>query len=95
MKRKYEIYAYPNPCWLADTFIFRERTFHGMTATTWGKITSRNKIEEIGVNLIERCHGRLKGEWIKEATKLQKSILNRIDDEYWSRLFNNLKDKMC
>ena len=83
-------YAIKNPYWLADTFIFRR---HGYFGSVWVKINHKNKIEEIGCDFPSRfCCGdyTLKeiecSEHCKEATKLQQSILNRIDDEYFAKL---------
>lgn len=83
-------YAIKNPCWLADTFIFRR---HGYLGSIWVKINSRNKIEEIGYDFPSRFHcNNIKevecDEHCKEATRLQQSILNRIGEEYFFKLKN-------
>ena len=78
-----KIYQLPNPLWLADTFIFSEED---KDVWCYIKINHRNKIEEIGSDISYRLHG-IKIEDIidraSEATKLQRSIYNRIDEEYW------------
>lgn len=79
-------YQVPNPLWLSDTFIFMEHREIG--TFVYVKVNYHNKIEEIGIDIERRLHGRtldiikqLYG--FKEATPLYKSILNRIGDEYW------------
>lgn len=81
-----KIYAAANPMWYADTFIFAYMKDFGCYA--YVKVNSGNKIEEIGINLEKRMHNT-KFENINkiEATKLQKSIFNRIGKEYWWKLY--------
>lgn len=83
-------FAIKNPCWLADTFIFRE---HKKLGSVWVKINYKNKIEEIGCDFPSRFHCDKiedieRDEHCKVATKLQQSILNRIDEEYFLKLRN-------
>lgn len=81
------IYAVANPMWLADTFVFFYMKDFG--SYVYVKINHRNKIEEIGVNLEARMHNRRFEDMDKkEATRLQKSIINRIDNEYWYDLYH-------
>ena len=82
-------FAIKNPCWLADTFIFRE---HKKLGSVWVKINHSNKIEEIGVDFPSRFHMPLKEVIDRKdcqiATRLQQSILNRIGDEYFYHIKN-------
>ena len=77
-------YQVKNPLWLSDTFVFRETGI----GTVYVKVNHRHKIEEIGVGIEKRLHGRTMDEirklyGFREATRLNRSILNRIGDEYW------------
>ena len=83
-------FAIKNPCWLADTFIFRE---HKKLGSVWVKINHNNKIEEIGYDFPSRFHcNNIKevecNEHCKEATRLQQSILNRIGEELFYAIRN-------
>ena len=76
----------PNPFWLSDTFIYKFKQDLGNTV--YVKVNGNHKIEEIGIDIEKRMHNaplseieKLKD--CKEATRLNKSILNRIGDEYW------------
>lgn len=87
-------YAIPNPFWYADTFVFRE--YNDDINTIYVKINHENKIEEIGTDISSRMHGKeleaiISDKDCKEATRLQKSILNRIGDEYWYKIQNRKK----
>ena len=82
-----KIYAVANPMWYADTFIFSYLKELG--CYVYVKINHRNKIEEIGIDIEVRMHNtRVEDMKKKEATRLQKSIFNRIGDEYWYHLYN-------
>ena len=81
-----KVYQVPNPLWLSDTFIFMEKK--GLGTFVYVKVNCRNKIEEIGTDIEVRLYGKTFDEikqfdGFKEATPLYKSIINRIDDEYW------------
>lgn len=81
-----KIYAAANPMWYADTFIFAYMEDFG--CYVYVKVNSDNKIEEIGINLEKRMHNTKFEDINKtEATKLQKSIFNRIGKEYWWGLY--------
>lgn len=86
-----KIYQLPNPLWLDDIFIFSEED---KDVWCYIKINYRNKIEEIGSDISYRLH-RVKMEDIidsaSEATKLQRSIYNRIDEEYWWKVRKEYK----
>ena len=85
-----KIYAITNPMWFADTFIFSYMACFG--CYVYVKVNSINKIEEIGINLEERMHNtRLEDIDKTEASRLQKSIFNRIGKEYWWGLYNQSK----
>lgn len=78
-------YQVPNPLWLSDVFIFKKKKDIG---TVYVKVNCQNRIEEIGIDIERRLHhlpmDKIFGLWgFKEAKPLYKSILNRIDDEYW------------
>ena len=82
-----KIYAVANPMWYADTFIFSY--FEDLGCYVYVKINHRNKIEEIGIDIEVRMHNTRVEDMKKEAaTKLQKSIFNRIGHEYWFHLYN-------
>lgn len=84
---KYKTYAIPNPLWYGDTFIFRYNDDFG--CYYYVKIDCYNKIEEIGIDLVRRMKSPKFIEDKKvEATRLQKSILNRISDELWYGKYN-------
>lgn len=86
-----EIYSVPNPFWLSDTFIFSFEK--NMGCYIFVKVNYENKIEEIGIDLEKRMHHTRFEDMkdVEEATKLERSIFNRIGDEYWWGLFNNVK----
>ena len=82
-----KIYAVVNPMWCADTFIFSYREDFG--CYVYVKVNIYNKIEEIGINLEKRMHNtRFEDIDKTEASRLQKSIFNRIGEEYWWGLYN-------
>lgn len=73
--------------WYADTFVFSY--FEEFGSYVYVKINHNNKIEEIGINLEVRMHNtRFEDMDKQEATRLQKSIFNRIDEEYWWHIYN-------
>lgn len=78
---KTAIYTYRNPVWLVDRFIFKE---HPKLGTVYVKVNRRNKIEEIGIDIESRTsvsmENIMKSKLLSESTKLERSILNRIDD---------------
>lgn len=83
-----KIYAVENPMWLADTFIFSY--FEDLGCYVYVKVNHRNKIEEIGIDIEERMHNtRVEDMKKREATRLQKYIFNRIDIEYWCKVYND------
>lgn len=96
MKTPKEIYEIPNPFWLSDIFIFMEHK--KLKRTVYVKVNCHNKIEEIGLDIEKRMH-YIPLEDIKTnkycipATKLHKSILNRIGNEYWYALKNKSDKK--
>ena len=80
-----EVYECNNPFWLSDVFIFKK---HKKFGSIYVKVNCYNKIEEIGVDIEKRMHNIefdniVKLDLCKPASKLHKSILNRIGDEYW------------
>lgn len=82
-----KIYAVANPMWYADTFIFSYMEDFG--CYVYIKVNIDNKIEEIGINLEKRMHNTRFEDMDKtEASRLQKSIFNRIGKEYWCGLYN-------
>lgn len=81
-----KIYAVANPMWYADTFIFSYMEDFG--CYVYVKVNPDNKIEEIGINLERRMHNTRFEDMDKtEASRLQKSIFNRIGEEYWWGLY--------
>lgn len=83
-----KIYAVANPMWYADTFIFSY--FEYLGCYVYVKINHNNKIEEIGIDIEVRMHNtRVEDMKKREATRLQKSIFNRIGHEYWCKLYND------
>ena len=83
-------YVINNPYFLADKFIFRK---HKGLGSKWVKINHVNKIEEIGVDFPTRFHNVplediIADKHCKEATRLEKSILNRVDNEYFYGIKN-------
>lgn len=78
---KTAMYTYRNPIWLVDRFIFKE---HPKLGTVYVKVNQRNKIEEIGIDIEGRTsvsmENIMKSKLLSESTKLERSILNRIDD---------------
>lgn len=82
------IFEIQNPLWLSDTFIFSEIKDIGFC---YIKVNYRNKIEEIGIDFSGRFHHRAIEDIVNdknciEASKLHRSIFNRIGMEYWYRL---------
>lgn len=58
------------------------------------KVNYVNKIEEIGIDLEKRMHNTKFEDMDKtEASRLQKSIFNRIGEEYWWGLYNSISKK--
>lgn len=85
-----KIYAVANPMWYADTFIFAYMEDFG--CHVYVKVNHVNKIEEIGINLEKRMHNTKFEDINKtEASRLQKSIFNRIGEEYWGTLYNQYR----
>lgn len=83
-----KIYAVANPMWYADTFIFSYMEDFG--CYVYVKVNHANKIEEIGINLEMRMHNTKFEDMNKsEASRLQKSIFNRIGKEYWWGIYND------
>ena len=82
-----KIYIVKNPMWLADTFIFSYMEDFG--SYVYVKVNSNNRIEEIGINLEVRMHNTKFEDMNKtEASRLHKSIFNRIGTEYWWSVYN-------
>lgn len=85
-----KIYAVANPMWYADTFIFSYMKDLGCYA--YVKVNSDNKIEDIGIELGKRMHNtRFEDKDKTEASRLHKSIFNRISEEYWWKIYNQYK----
>ena len=84
---KNKIYSTPNPLWWGDTFIFSYNEDY--CCYVYVKVNSRNKIEEIGIDLESRMHNTKFADmkYKREANRLQKSIFNRIGEEYWSCVY--------
>lgn len=84
-------YVVENPMWLSDKFIFKY--MKDFDCFVYVKINHKSKIEEIGVDLLHRMH--YNSEYIeknrKEANRTQKSIINRIGDEYWYKIYKQIK----
>jgi hypothetical protein len=92
-----ETYQIPDPFWLSDKYIFKQYKFEEdrPVSTIYVKINSINKIEEIGVDIASRMHMDNKSfdeltklKFVEKATRLQKSIINRIGSEYWWEIYN-------
>ena len=82
-----KIYVVSNPLWYADTFIFSYMEDFG--SYVYVKVNHINKIEEFGINLEMRMHNTKFEDMNKtEASRLHKSIFNRISKEYWRSLYN-------
>ena len=87
-----KIYAVANPMWYSDTFIFAYMEDFG--CYVYVKVNHVNKIEEIGINLEKRLHNTRFEDMDKtEASRMQKSIFNRIGEEYWWGLYNSISKK--
>lgn len=83
--RMYEI---PNPLWLSDTFIFDKVENIGFC---YVKVNCKNKIEEIGTDFSSRFHHKpiediINSKDCREASKLHRSIFNRIGVQYWHKI---------
>lgn len=97
-----KVFQIENPMWLSDIFVFMEFQFEKdkHVQTVYVKINHLNKIEEIGIDIVSRLHLQctfedfMKSERITKATRLQFSIINRIDKEYWWHIKNNLKNRI-
>ena len=97
---KNKIYAIRNPSWMADTFIFTKvvrEDYNGKMQIYYPyiKINSKNKIEEIGVDVAIRLCCMFRKMTIEpildkssEATKIQKQIYRIIDNELWGTLIS-------
>lgn len=94
-----KIYAIENPFWMSDTFIFTKKTYKSRSFYVYIKINSKNRIEEIGHNLPIRYNEVDINKIIIKSvkpTKLQRSIFNRIGDEYWSGMIkDHFKKSTC
>lgn len=81
---KTEIYTYLNPMFLSDRFVFKS---HPILGTVYVKINYMNKIEEIGSNIERRTmvsmDNIMKSKLLSKSTKLERGILNRIDESYF------------
>lgn len=84
---KNKIYSTPNPLWWGDTFIFSYNEDY--CCYVYVKVNSRNKIEEIGIDLESRMHNTKFADmnYKTDANRLQKSIFNRIGEEYWRHVY--------
>lgn len=81
------IFEIPTPLWLSDTFIFGEIEDIGFC---YIKVNYRNRIEEIGLDFSGRFHHIVIEDIINDkncikASKLHRSIFNRIGMEYWQQ----------
>ena len=80
-----DIWSMNNPFCLSDTFIF---AYHDtFKCYVFVKVNYKDKIEEIGVDLENRMHGRkfenMNGK--VKASRKHKSIFNSIGNEYWHK----------
>ena len=85
--KRQDIYEKANPCWYADTFIFKKDEKLG--TTVWVKVNSKNKIEEIGIDIEHRTPCRDLQDLISKsepATQLHRNIINRIGDEFFGMI---------
>ena len=86
---KENVYEIDNPCFLADTFIFRkvkDKESRLCNKTIFVKVNSDNKIEEIGLCI----EGRLTESFdklvskSKIASKKHKHVFRTIDHEFFA-----------
>ena len=91
-----KIYAVKNPHSLSDIFIFSTRVICKKSITVYVKINYCGKIEEIGIDIEKRMHGKtleniIESNLCSNATKAQKRLLNSIGNEFFARIANNKK----
>lgn len=90
-----KIYAMRNPAFLSDTFVFKHITdvWGCGTVDEWFyiKLNSKNKIEEIGINIESRIMQPINKDSLKEANPTQKRIFNIIGTEFWATLLSQRK----
>ena len=82
-----------NPFCLSDTFVF---AYHkSFKCYVFVKLNSKDKIEEIGVDLESRMHGKKFDAMTDkvEARKKHKTIFKSIGDEFWYKSVRYDKDK--
>jgi hypothetical protein len=80
-----------NPCFLSDTFIFKEKTFKidgkKEVSTVYITVNRDGKIEGIRTMLEKRLYRDLSvlmdSSNLKEASKRDAMLLDSIDDEMW------------
>ena len=91
--KKMKIYAIPNPCFLADTFVYAvldddycKDWMINIGKTIWVKLNSDNKIEEFGFEIDKRMHNLPLEKIISESeqpTTAQKRTFLKFDNEFW------------
>lgn len=91
-----KIYAIRNPYSLSNILIFSTRVICKKKITVYIETNCCGKIEEIGIDIEKRMHGKtleniIESNLCSNATKAQKRILNNIGNEFFARIANNKK----
>ena len=86
-----KVFEISNPCFMLDTFVFKEKTFEvngkKEKSTAYLVINGNGKIEQATTMLEERLRCGLeelmKSSNIKEASERNRMLLESFGDEFW------------